>query len=215
MICAYDPNMRPKAQVLLGRALDFAVHEVGYLPEDFMQLFMQSGFAKQFERGNPAIIMGKNGVELVFDVLERTIGIQRPIEVRFSKGRSKEYWIGWALAYYQWVSNSSFWSILLDVPMDRLQGMYRSYHEMDIQRFVDAMDTLRAQQHPESNLKQRRLRAGLTQEQLADASGVPVRTIQEYEQRRKDINQAQVEAALALARALYCEPADLLERAAS
>jgi DNA-binding XRE family transcriptional regulator len=35
--------------------------------------------------------------------------------------------------------------------------------------------------------------ARLSQSQLAEETGIPVKTIQQYEQRRKDINKAQAE----------------------
>ena len=46
---------------------------------------------------------------------------------------------------------------------------------------------------------------------VAVISGVPVRSIQQYEQRRKDLNKAAAETVAALARALFCSVEDLLE----
>mgnify|MGYP002625773263 CR=1 FL=1 len=65
---------------------------------------------------------------------------------------------------------------------------------------------------PETNLKRLRTQAGLSQRQLSDTSGVPFRTIQQYEQRQKNINKAQAEYLLMLAYALHCDPGDLIER---
>ncbi len=55
-----------------------------------------------------------------------------------------------------------------------------------------------------------RLRAQLSQRQLAEFSGVLIRTIQQYEQRQKDINKAQAETLILLARTLACPPEALL-----
>lgn len=63
----------------------------------------------------------------------------------------------------------------------------------------------------ETHLKEMRLRNGLSQSQLAAASGVPLRTIQQYEQRQKNINKAQFEYIVRLSRVLNCEPVQLLE----
>jgi DNA-binding transcriptional regulator YiaG len=63
-----------------------------------------------------------------------------------------------------------------------------------------------------TRLKALRLKNGLSQSALADASGVPVRTIQQYEQRQKDINKAHFEYIIRLAAALNCEPSELFER---
>ena len=43
----------------------------------------------------------------------------------------------------------------------------------------------------ETNLKQRRCKLYLTQRELAEFSGVPLRMIQQYEQRRRNITKAQ------------------------
>lgn len=48
--------------------------------------------------------------------------------------------------------------------------------------------------------------------ELAQQSGVSVRTIQQYEQRRKDINKAQTETLLKIARVLVCKVEDLVEK---
>ena len=46
------------------------------------------------------------------------------------------------------------------------------------------------------------------------SSGVSFRTIQQYEQRQKDINKAQAETLLRLSRSLFCNMEDLLEKIA-
>lgn len=54
--------------------------------------------------------------------------------------------------------------------------------------------------------------AGYSQEELAEAANVPLCTIQQYEQRQKSINKAQVEYLLQLSQALCCKVEDLIER---
>lgn len=83
---------------------------------------------------------------------------------------------------------------------------------MDIRQLVDKMNELYCTAKPETNLKLLRHQAGLTQRQLADLSGIPLRTIQQFEQRRKNINKTQAEYLIMLARSLSCEAEDLLER---
>lgn len=60
------------------------------------------------------------------------------------------------------------------------------------------------------NLKKLRVLNGLSQGQLAEVTGIPVRTIQQYEQGQKDLSHARAEYIFALARALHCEPEQLL-----
>lgn len=61
-----------------------------------------------------------------------------------------------------------------------------------------------------SRLKFMRTDKGMSQSQLAEASGVNVRLIQAYEQGYKDINKAQVVTVLQLAEALECDVYDII-----
>ena len=63
----------------------------------------------------------------------------------------------------------------------------------------------------ETNLKRIRTAKRYSQKQLADMSGVNLRSIQMYEQRRKDINKAQSDSLFRLAKALGCTMEELLE----
>ena len=69
--------------------------------------------------------------------------------------------------------------------------MYNPYHEMDISHFCDHMSALYNSRKPYSNLKLLRLDANLSQSELSKLSEVPVRTIQQYEQKQKKINNLQ------------------------
>ena len=62
-----------------------------------------------------------------------------------------------------------------------------------------------------TRLKRQRELCSLTQEELAERSGISLRSIQMYEQRRKDLGKAAVSTVLALARTLGCRIEDLLE----
>lgn len=64
---------------------------------------------------------------------------------------------------------------------------------------------------PETNLKRLRQAAGLTQKELAEKSGVNFRSLQDYEQRKKDINGIRLEAGLRIAKALNTDAKNLLE----
>lgn len=62
-----------------------------------------------------------------------------------------------------------------------------------------------------SNLKELRKKAGLSQKELSEYSGVNVRMIQHYEQGFKDINKANGEILYKLAVSLSCNMEDLLD----
>ena len=212
MIHAYDKIYLDKARTALGRMLDFAVYDLKYDIEDFFALFITSGIAARFEKGDYGVIVGMSGVELAYKVLELTKGEETRIKPQYSADRSEEYWAGWALAYYQWDTALSFEEIVRAVPMKRIVQMYSPYHEMDIRQFCDKMNELYRTVQPETNLKALRQRSGLSQRELSEQSGVPLRTIQQYEQRQKSINKAQAEYLLMLARTLCCDMEDLLEK---
>lgn len=53
--------------------------------------------------------------------------------------------------------------------------------------------------------------AGITQKELAERSGVPIKTIQKYETGEKKIEKAALETAIKLSDALQCEPLDLVK----
>ena len=212
MIHAYDKVYLDKARTALGRMLDFAVYDLKYDIEDFFALFITSGIAARFEKGDFGVIVGMSGVELAYKVLELTKGEETRIKPQYSADRSEEYWAGWALAYYQWDTALSFEEIVRAVPMKRIVQMYSPYHEMDIRQFCDKMSERYRAAQPETNLKALRQRSGLSQRELSEQSGVPLRTIQQYEQRQKSINKAQAEYLLMLARTLCCDIEDLIEK---
>lgn len=62
-----------------------------------------------------------------------------------------------------------------------------------------------------SKLKEMRLKRRLSQSQLAYLSNVNVRNIKTYEQNENDINKAQVNILLSLARVLNCSIEDILD----
>lgn len=70
--------------------------------------------------------------------------------------------------------------------------------------------TIPLQSRSITNLQARRKSKGLSQSQLAKASGVAVRNIQAYEQNENDIRKAQVGTIQALAKALDCDIEDLI-----
>ena len=211
MIRAYDKTYLDKARTVLGRMLDFAAYDLGYDVSEFFQLFLQSGLATRFGAGDCSILAGVSGVELAYEVLDCLKIPYERIKPTYTSNKSQEYWVGWALAYYQWETALSFSEIVQAVPISDMLAMYSPYHEMDIRQFVDHMNALYRQAKPETNLKTLRMRLGISQRELSELSGVPLRTIQQYEQRQKNINKAQAIHLLNLSHALCCDVKDLME----
>lgn len=208
MIRAYDKNYLAKAQNNMASMLDFAVYDLNEDLMSFYKKFLQSRVSRQFERGDSAVIAGKSGVELAIEVLgnEKLASKYRP-----AANRSPEFWCGWALAYFQWFTNLSFLEINTFVPVAEVLAFYSPYHEMDISKFCDKMIELYNNRKVYANLKKFRLDAGFSQSELAEISGVPVRTIQQYEQSQKNINAAKAETVVKLAKSLNTTVENLLE----
>ncbi len=211
MINAYDKSYLEKARTTLGRMLDFAVYDLKCDISDFFDKFIKSGLADKFGRGDTATLAGKSGIELAYEVLERSGENARSIKPHFSVSRSEEYWTGWALAYYQWKTSLPFAEIVKYIPIKEIKALYSPYHEMDIRHFACKMNELYKAAKPETNLKIYRKRANLSQKELAEISEISLRTIQHYEQRQKNINKAQAEYLVRLSKVLNCSVEDLLE----
>ena len=212
MIHAYQDIYLSKAQAVLGDAFDYAINVCGISGADFVRLFTASQVSKRMENGEPAYLMGKSGIETARDIVVETKGMELRIELHEHFERSVEYWIGWAVAYYQWFSGRKYSEIFEAVSFEELQRMYYPLHEADITKFVDIVDARVKERFPETNLKRIRSIYGCTQAELAEMSGVSLRSIQMYEQRNKNINKASVDTIYCLAKALGCTVEDLIER---
>ncbi len=209
MTHAYNQLYLAKTSRSIGNMLHDAVYEFGMDGADFFNRFIQSGVAEQIENGNPKYIAGKSGLELFMEVMEKTTGENPNPELIEVFDRSDVYWVGWMLAHYQWYSGKTFKSILDTVPFDELLALYGTLHEADINKSYEVIDEHFKQS--ESKLKKVRKQCKITQEQLANESGVSINTIRAYERGSKDLNKARFDIITQLAKALKCEISDLTE----
>ena len=212
MTHAYQEIYLSKAQSVLGDAFDYALNICNLSGPDFVKLFVASSVSKRMENGEPAYLAGKSGIEIVVEIIAETMGKELPIEPHEHFGRSREYWIGWAVAYYQWYSSRKYSDIFKVISFEDLQKMYYTLHEADVSKFVDIVDARMKDYFPETNLKRIRTTYGYTQAEMAQRSNVSLRSIQMYEQRNKDINKASVDTVYRLAKALGCTMEDLIEK---
>lgn len=210
--CAYDELYMPLAQRVLGDMFDFGVNTLKYDIETLFNMFIVSGIAHQVEAGNPMYIAGMNGCEVAKEVVA-ACGLDRyDVEDIMYIDKSPEYWIGWSLAYYQWISNLRFADINKIVTVKEMYSLYFAYHEMDIEAFVEMMDEKAESYRNTSRLSRIRKYASLSQSMLAAKANVPIRQIQLFEQGKRDINKTQGETLMKLAKALGCEIEDLLQK---
>lgn len=212
MTHAYREIYLSNAQSALGDAFDYAINTCHIPGDDFVKLFVASTVSRRMENGEPSLLSGKSGIEIAIEVIAETTGKQLETEPQERMERSVEYWIGWAVAYYQWYSSRRYSDIFKVLSFYDLQKMYYTLHEADITKFVDIAEERIKEHFKDTNLKRIRTTYGCTQAELAKLSGVTLRSIQMYEQRRKDINKASAETLYSIAKVLGCTIEDLIEK---
>lgn len=211
MIHAYDKLYLEKARISLAWMLHCAVYTWKIPLEVFFRWFLLSSYSKRFQEGDSHVIAGMSGTELAYRVICENDKDCVFIDPGNSLQRSPEYWLGYYLAYFQWYRGISFHRIASSVSITDALLMYHKYHEVDVSIYVEAMDEILQINHQCKRLQEYRKRVGYSQKQLAEKTGIPIRTIQQYEQGQKDINHARADYLIALAKVLYCTPEDLLE----
>ncbi len=182
-------------------------------PDDFFQMMIISGFAKRFETGDPMVVSGMSGTELHHRIMEKCGVIKSewpdPL-IKYDTGES--YWCGYILAYYQWKKNLSFSTIFQNISYQDLQRLYPTGHTASEDKAVFLLESAYANRNSHmTRLQSYRKLLGLSQKQLAEASDVNLRTLQQYEIRDKDIKKASAEKVIALSKVLMCNPEDLFD----
>ena len=213
MTNAYNESYLDDAMANLGDMVEYAVCDLGFDPDEFFGWFLSSGIASKFEKGNPKYITGMSGFELAEAVLREMNVSYEKREPSYWEFKGREYWAGWILAYYQWETGQRFEDIVKNgLTLSTVLSMY-ILHEADESKFVEAANEILARNKKKRKTKLSEIRKarGFTQQQLSDASGVSLRMIQLYEQRKNDISKAQATVVLRLAKVLGCDVEDLFE----
>ena len=211
MIHSYDKIYLEDAMESLGEAMDYAANRCKMDMDKFLSVFIGSGYAKRFEAGEPKVVSGLSGTELVWDVLGEIWGGEEFPPIQIDYDRSPEYWCGWILAYYQWFTGRTFEEVQKSISMQEVARLYPALHEASEMKFVDVINSRIDLQKESTRLQSQRRISGYSQRILAEKSGVNLRTLQQYELGAKDINKASGSTLVALARVLGCKVEDLLE----
>ena len=210
MTHAYSELYISAAQRNMGDMMHYAVYDLEWGLSRYHKAFINSGIARRFGVGEPKFTVGMSGAELACEVVHAVTGRWLDIEPSYAPVRSPEYWTGWALAYYEWWSGTSFEQIERCIPIEEILDMYHPYHEADITKFVDEIDRRIYSGHYMNQLARLRSYAGLTQKALAERSGVSVRMIEQYEQGRKELSKASASTIYDLSKVLHCRMEDLM-----
>lgn len=211
MIHAYAEGYLNGAQENLGEAFDYAVNVCGLELDEFMNFFIAGGYADLFGKGNPKYVSGLSGTELAIETVEKSGKQMEFPKAQTEYNFSPEYWCGWILAYYQWITGRTFKDIHDNISMHEICKMYNPLHEAGEDKFVDTVNDMIRKKDKPSKLQQQRKKCSYSQRELAEKSGVNLRTLQQYELKTKDINKASVQSIMALANVLGCRVEDLIE----
>lgn len=208
---AYHELYLEDAMKNLGEALEYGLEALNVEPDLFFHCFQVSGFALRWETGDPLLISGSSGTELFRRTLDKC-GFRldnKDALIKYDTGIA--YWTGWITAYYQWESCTSFARIADALTWNDFIRIYPALHTVSEKAASEKIRQLIEKRRSMSRLQEYRKRIGLSQRQLAEASGVNLRTLQEYEVRRKEINKASADTLSSLAAALWCRPEALME----
>lgn len=202
MIHAYNKIYLSTVMRNIAALFDLAINAVGLDADVFAEQFVRSEVASGIEYGNPNYLSGKSPTEMLSQITHSDIEFtQIPLD------RTPEYWAGWVFAYSQWYLNKSFAEILGVIPFSAIIALYHPYHEAAEIKTAERIQSLFPSESP---LKRFRILRNLSQKQLADLSGVKLRSIQCYEQGDIPIQNAQAETLYALAKVLDCTIEDLI-----
>lgn len=203
-IQSYNNSYLPYVAENLGVMFEHSV-DIGIDPTIFWNTFINSNVAKQIEKGNPKYLTCS-----ALDYLNEIYKDKKVITEKEDINKDKYYWAGWILAQFQHKKGYSFYKINNHLSINEVLNLYPTLHEADITKFFDVANNY-FKKSEITNLKKARQSRGLSQSELAKLADVELRSIQMYEQRRNDINKAQVETLYKLARVLGCNIEDLLE----
>lgn len=212
MTNVYDKGYIEAGALCLAEAFDYASCRCGIDVEVFMELFIISGCAGKFEEEDPSVVFGLSGTELVVKIVEESgLLLNFPEPLRELGETSVEYWTGYFYGYLRYYSGCSYRDIFRNVDFDELSGNVPKLLDSGEEEREKILKGLLSSKENPVRLKTIRKECGFSQRELAEKSGVNLRTLQQYEIRSKDINKAAVSTLRALAEVLGCRITDLME----
>ena len=195
----YNEMYLNRIRELSALIFEICLYDLNMKDIDFIDKVINSSIINDLSNADVDII-GRSSIELIYELLNIKINKNNYLY-------KDEYWIGFNIAYLSWYYNKSFKEVLSGVNLNEFRKLYITYHEMDERHLKDYLSTRLG---VKSKLKEMRLKRRLSQSQLAYLSNVNVRNIKTYEQNENDINKAQVNILLSLARVLNCSIEDIL-----
>lgn len=203
----YKNNSGETARKNLALFLDYGVNVLNVSLDGLWSRFLMDDRSIQFGNGDYSVTSGISGIELAYLIT----GFTYDHNYIYQQDETAEYWLGSYLAYAQQKLKVSFQMINKYVPISELLSLYYPFHLMSEDKFVEFLKTAIKVRKGKTNLEIYRREAKLSRSELSEKSGVPLRMIEHYEQRVKNINKANAEYLISLAKALFVSPDSLLE----
>ena len=194
----------------LGAFFDYAVSWLGISGQEAVGLLVRSGLARELEVQNPRFAVGMSGYELLNWSYEQC-GLGSIPENPESDVLSKDYWLGYMIAYFQCMTGWEYRRIFEAASYADLREMYYATQDLSEGEYVSAVLEVLRRNCAQTRLAALRKASGWTQSQLAERTGISYRAIQQYEQGKKDINKAAAETVRKLALVFGCKMEDIME----
>lgn len=222
---AYNSNYLSNVQSNLGAMLDCGINTLEFDARDFYNMFLASDMSDKINKGDAYTICTLGGVELAEYVVcfamnnSNFIHVKKASDPAFNQHlndaiinvESREYWAGTVIAEYAWEKNISFDELDRNIPIEEVMKLYNDFKNADSLVINIRLDEMMKKASSVARLKVRRELMGFSQSELSKQSGVPLRTLQQYEQKQKNINNAKAIYLVNLSSALKCDVRDLME----
>lgn len=141
MTHAYPETYLNSAMGKLADVFDIAVNDFSLDANEFAKQFACSKTCRRLEDGDPSILLGKSGPEILFEYFaeEGRVVVREAHGVSPQYNRTPEYWAGWILAYVQWISGEKLLSILEKMSFSMLLQLYPALHEADVSKAAEVI----------------------------------------------------------------------------
>ena len=194
---------------MMAEMFEFAKCYLRIECDEFFNLLNYTHLSDRIYNLDIIYIYGKSSIEIVNEICSANdIIIKRIDKNKFLKS-DKHYWLGLVIASYCYGKRISFKEISKRIKPSQILKIYNTMHEAPHIKVIEEIDKILDSQ--ESVLKSIRQLKNISQNELSILSGVSLRSIQMYEQKKKNISKASFEIVKRLANSLSVNPEELYE----
>lgn len=194
----------------LGICISFACKYLGFQADEFFKLFSSSIISIEYAKANPKYIYGMSGVELAYEVLY-DLGFNPKNVDDYEIEKDANYWVGRVIGYIRYVNDYSYKYLAEIINLNSLLDHFEELVNEGLGYINEYVFTNLVSTDTKSRLQVKRKLVDLSQSELAQKANINIRTLQQYEIKNKNINNASVTSVIRLADAIGCKIDDILE----